>query len=308
MVIRNIISIDDLSKEEIMEILCDAKKLDLMPEVKKSKFLNNKIVSTMFFEASTRTKLSFEAAAQKLGANILPFDSIGSSISKGESLLDTVRMLESYADILIIRHPNDGATRLATEYSSKPVINAGDGSNQHPSQTLLDLYTIKEEKKTLENLTIAFVGDLKYGRTVHSLTKAIAHFNPKKLYFISPELLRLPKDLLDELDNSKINYEILEDYRQCLSEIDVFYMTRIQKERFPDIEDYEKLKGVYVINKENIEYKVKEDMIIMHPLPRVDEISTDLDNTKHALYFKQAKNGIPIRQAMMLKVLNMEVR
>jgi aspartate carbamoyltransferase catalytic subunit len=308
MIARNIISIDDLTKDEILEILDNAKKLDLMEDEKKSEYLKNKIVSTMFFEASTRTKLSFESAAQKLGAQILPFDSIASSLSKGESFLDTVRMLESYADILVIRHPNDGAARLATEVSNKPVLNAGDGANQHPSQTLLDLYTIKEEKATLENLTIAFVGDLKYGRTVHSLTKAIIHFNPKKIYFVSPELLKLPNDLLDELDSNNINYDILDDYRECLHEVDVFYMTRIQKERFPDIEDYEKLRGIYVINKENIEGKTKEDMIIMHPLPRVDEISTDLDNTKHALYFKQAKNGIPVRQAMMLRVLNMEVK
>ena len=308
MIARNIISIDDLTKDEILEILDNAKKLDLMEDEKKSEYLKNKIVSTMFFEASTRTKLSFESAAQKLGAQILPFDSIALSLSKGESFLDTVRMLESYADILVIRHPNDGAARLATEVSNKPVLNAGDGANQHPSQTLLDLYTIKEEKATLENLTIAFVGDLKYGRTVHSLTKAIIHFNPKKIYFVSPELLKLPKDLLEELDSNNINYDILDDYRECLHEVDVFYMTRIQKERFPDIEDYEKLRGIYVINKENIEGKTKEDMIIMHPLPRVDEISTDLDNTKHALYFKQAKNGIPVRQAMMLRVLNMEVK
>ena len=237
MIARNIISIDDLTKDEILEILDNAKKLDLMEDEKKSEYLKNKIVSTMFFEASTRTKLSFESAAQKLGAQILPFDSIASSLSKGESFLDTVRMLESYADILVIRHPNDGAARLATEVSNKPVLNAGDGANQHPSQTLLDLYTIKEEKATLENLTIAFVGDLKYGRTVHSLTKAIIHFNPKMIYFVSPELLRLPNDLLDELDSNNINYEILDDYRECLHEVDVFYMTRIQKERFPDIED-----------------------------------------------------------------------
>ncbi len=308
MSVRNIISIEDLTKIEIIEILDNAKVLDEMNEEKKSEYLKNKIISTVFFEASTRTKLSFETASQKLGARILPFDSIGSSISKGESFLDTIRMLESYADVLVIRHPHDGSSRLAADYVNKPILNAGDGSNQHPSQTLLDLYTIREEKKSLENLNIAFVGDLKYGRTVHSLIKALFHFNPKKIYLISPENLKLPIDLIEELEKNKIKYEELCDYRECLHEIDVFYMTRIQKERFPDIEEYEKLKGVYVINKENIIGKVKEDMIIMHPLPRVDEISTDLDNTRHALYFKQAKNGIPVRQAMILKVLNMEVK
>lgn len=212
-------------------------------------------------------------------------------------------MVESYSDVIVVRHPNDGAARLASTTSQKPVLNAGDGSNQHPSQTLLDLYTIKDEKGTLNNLSIAFVGDLKYGRTVHSLVKALTHFNPV-IYFVAPKILQMPSYLIDDLDKNNIKYEILEDFRDCLDKIDVFYMTRIQKERFPDIEDYEKLKGVYVINKKNILGKCKEDMIILHPLPRVDEISTDLDDTKHALYFKQAKNGIPIRQAMMMKVLD----
>lgn len=226
-----------------------------------------------------------------------------SSVKKGESFSDTIKMVESYSDVIVVRHPNDGAARLASTTSQKPVLNAGDGSNQHPSQTLLDLYTIKDEKGTLNNLSIAFVGDLKYGRTVHSLVKALTHFNPV-IYFVAPKILQMPSYLIDDLDKNNIKYEILEDFRDCLDKIDVFYMTRIQKERFPDIEDYEKLKGVYIINKKNILGKCKEDMIILHPLPRVDEISTDLDDTKHALYFKQAKNGIPIRQAMMMKVLD----
>ena len=301
---KDIISMNDMSKEEILEILEIAKKIEKTSEEEKLNFLKGKIIATLFFEPSTRTKMSFESAAFRLGAQVLQLPPLElSSVKKGESFSDTIKMVESYSDVIVVRHPNDGAARLASTTSQKPVLNAGDGSNQHPSQTLLDLYTIKEEKGTLNNLSIAFVGDLKYGRTVHSLVKALTHFNPT-IYFVAPKILQMPSYLIDDLDKNNIKYEILEDFRDCLDKIDVFYMTRIQKERFPDIEDYEKLKGVYVINKKNILGKCKEDMIILHPLPRVDEISTDLDDTKHALYFKQAKNGIPIRQAMMMKVLD----
>ena len=301
---KDIISMNDMSKEEILEILEIAEKIEKTSEEEKLNFLKGKIIATLFFEPSTRTKMSFESAAFRLGAQVLQLPPLElSSVKKGESFSDTIKMVESYSDVIVVRHPNDGAARLASTTSRKPVLNAGDGSNQHPSQTLLDLYTIKDEKGTLNNLSIAFVGDLKYGRTVHSLVKALTHFNPV-IYFVAPKILQMPSYLIDDLDKNNIKYEILEDFRDCLDKIDVFYMTRIQKERFPDIEDYEKLKGVYVINKKNILGKCKEDMIILHPLPRVDEISTDLDDTKHALYFKQAKNGIPIRQAMMMKVLD----
>ena len=301
---KDIISMNDMSKEEILEILEIAKKIEKTSEEEKLNFLKGKIIATLFFEPSTRTKMSFESAAFRLGAQVLQLPPLElSSVKKGESFSDTIKMVESYSDVIVVRHPNDGAARLASTTSQKPVLNAGDGSNQHPSQTLLDLYTIKDEKGTLNNLSIAFVGDLKYGRTVHSLVKALTHFNPV-IYFVAPKILQMPSYLIDDLDKNNIKYEILEDFRDCLDKIDVFYMTRIQKERFPDIEDYEKVKGVYVINKKNILGKCKEDMIILHPLPRVDEISTDLDDTKHALYFKQAKNGIPIRQAMMTKVLD----
>ena len=301
---KDIISMNDMSKEEILEILEVAEKIEKTSEEEKLNFLKGKIIATLFFEPSTRTKMSFESAAFRLGAQVLQLPPLElSSVKKGESFSDTIKMVESYSDVIVVRHPNDGAARLASITSQKPVLNAGDGSNQHPSQTLLDLYTIKDEKGTLNNLSIAFVGDLKYGRTVHSLVKALTHFNPV-IYFVAPKILQMPSYLIDDLDKNNIKYEILEDFRDCLDKIDVFYMTRIQKERFPDIEDYEKLKGVYVINKKNILGKCKEDMIILHPLPRVDEISTDLDDTKHALYFKQAKNGIPIRQAMMMKVLD----
>ena len=300
---ESIISMNDMSKEEILNILELARKIDETPDDEKLKFLYGKIIATLFFEPSTRTKMSFESAAQRLGAQVLQLPPVEqSSLKKGESFRDTIKMVEAYSDLIVVRHPLDGAARLADETSKKAIINAGDGSNQHPSQTLLDLYTLLEEQGSLENLEIAFVGDLKYGRTVHSLVKALTHFNPK-IYFIAPQILQMPQYLLDELDKNNIKYEVLEDFRDCLDKIDVFYMTRIQKERFPDIEDYEQVKGIYVINKENILGKCKDDMIILHPLPRVDEISTDLDDTKHALYFKQARNGIPVRQAMMMTVL-----
>ena len=300
---ESIISMNDMSKEEILNILELARKIDETPDDEKLKFLYGKIIATLFFEPSTRTKMSFESAAQRLGAQVLQLPPVEqSSLKKGESFRDTIKMVEAYSDLIVVRHPLDGAARLADETSKKAIINAGDGSNQHPSQTLLDLYTILEEKGSLENLEIAFVGDLKYGRTVHSLVKALTHFNPK-IYFIAPQILQMPQYLLDELDQNNIKYAVLADFRDCLDKIDVFYMTRIQKERFPDIEDYEQVKGIYVINKENILGKCKDDMIILHPLPRVDEISTDLDDTKHALYFKQARNGIPVRQAMMMTVL-----
>lgn len=303
---KDIISMNDMTKEEIMEILKLAKRIENTSEEEKLKILSGKIVSTLFFEPSTRTKMSFESAAYRLGANVLQLPPAEySSLKKGESFSDTIKMVESYSDVIVVRHPFDGAARLASVTSKKPVINAGDGSNQHPSQTLLDLYTILEEKGTLENLSIAFVGDLKYGRTVHSLMRALTHFNPT-VYFVAPQILQMPDYLLEDLRKNNIKYEILSDFRDCLDKIDVFYMTRIQKERFLDIDEYEKLKGIYIINKKNILGKCKDDMIILHPLPRVDEISIDLDSTKHALYFKQAKNGIPIRQAMMLKVLEKE--
>ena len=302
--IKDIISMNDMSKEEILNILKIAEKIEDTSEEEKLKFLHGKIISTLFFEPSTRTKMSFESAALRLGAEILHFPPLElTSLKKGESFTDTIKMVESYSDVIVVRHPYDGAARLAANTSKKPVLNAGDGSNQHPSQTLLDLYTILKEKGTLNNISIAFVGDLKYGRTVHSLVKALTHFNPK-IYFISPEILQMPQYLLDDLDKNNVKYEILKDFRDCLNKIDVFYMTRIQRERFPDIEDYEKVKGIYVINKENIVGKCKENMIILHPLPRVDEIATDLDDTKYALYFKQAKNGIPVRQAMIMTVLD----
>ena len=296
---KDIISMNDFTAEEILLILKKAEAIEKMSDEEKLSLMHGKIVATMFYEPSTRTKLSFESAAMRLGANILYFDTEHSSVKKGESFSDTIRMVESYSDIIVIRHPLDGAARLAASVSHKPVLNGGDGSNQHPSQTLLDLYTIMKEKGTLENLHIAFTGDLKYGRTVHSLVKALKHCHPI-IYFVSPSMLSMPQYLLDDLDDAGVTYYIEENFTGCLDKLDVFYMTRIQRERFPDPEEYEKVKGVYIINRGNIEGKCKDDMIIMHPLPRVNEIDVDLDTTKYARYFEQARNGIPIRQAMMM--------
>ena len=296
---KDIISMNDFTAEEILLILKKAEAIEKTSDEEKLSLMHGKIVATMFYEPSTRTKLSFESAAMRLGANILYFDTEHSSVKKGESFSDTIRMVESYSDIIVIRHPLDGAARLAASVSHKPVLNGGDGSNQHPSQTLLDLYTIMKEKGTLENLHIAFTGDLKYGRTVHSLVKALKHFHPI-IYFVSPSMLSMPQYLLDDLDDAGVIYYIEENFTGCLDKLDVFYMTRIQRERFPDPEEYEKVKGVYIINRGNIEGKCKDDMIIMHPLPRVNEIDVDLDTTKYARYFEQARNGIPIRQAMMM--------
>ena len=296
---KDIIPMNDFTAEEILHILKKAEAIEKMSDEEKLSLMHGKIVATMFYEPSTRTKLSFESAAMRLGANILYFDTEHSSVKKGESFSDTIRMVESYSDIIVIRHPLDGAARLAASVSHKPVLNGGDGSNQHPSQTLLDLYTIMKEKGTLENLHIAFTGDLKYGRTVHSLVKALKHFHPV-IYFVSPSNLAMPQYLLDDLDDAGVTYYIEENFTGCLDKLDVFYMTRIQRERFPDPEEYEKVKGIYIINRGNIEGKCKDDMIIMHPLPRVNEIDVDLDTTKYARYFEQARNGIPIRQAMMM--------
>ncbi len=293
---KDIISMRDLSKEEIIHILKVARDLEENPQ---PELMKGRVVSTLFFEPSTRTRLSFWSAAQRLGAQVLGFDSPdGTSAKKGETLSDTIRMAAAYSDIIVMRQPNDGAARLASEVSNVPVLNAGDGSNQHPSQTLLDLYTIQKQFGSLEGKSIAFVGDLKYGRTVHSLAKALTHFGAT-MYFVAPESLQMPEYICEDLDKLGIEYHKVEDYRAILDTIDIFYMTRIQRERFPDDEEYEKVKGVYIINKESILGKCKKNMIIMHPLPRVNEIETDLDNTKHALYFEQAANGVPTRQAML---------
>lgn len=296
---KDFLGIKEMSKEEIIEILNTAKKLDNMPDKKRRKMMSGKIMASLFFEPSTRTRLSFTSAAYKLGCQVLGFDNPDiSSIKKGESLRDTIIMVSAYSDVIVMRHYIEGAAKLAEEVTNTPIINAGDGANEHPSQTLLDLYTIREELGSIENKKVAFVGDLKYGRTVHSLANALKMFNGE-FYFIAPKIIQIPDYILKELDKAKIKYHIHSDYTNILKDIDCLYMTRIQRERFDDIKEYEKVKHAFQISKKDIEGKCKDNMIIMHPLPRVDEINIDLDNTKYAKYFIQARNGVPIRMAML---------
>ena len=296
---KNFISIKELSKEEIIEVLDTAKKLDNTDSDERRKIMDGKIMTSIFFEPSTRTRLSFTSAAYRMGCKELGFDNPDkSSIMKGESLRDTIIMVSAYSDIIVMRHNIDGAAKFAEEVTKCPVINAGDGSNEHPSQTLLDLYTLREELGSIENKKIAFVGDTKYGRTVHSLSKALKMFNGE-LYFVSPDIIQIPDYILKELDQANIKYKKLNSYEEILKDIDCLYMTRIQKERFDNINEYEKVKNAFNISRKDIEGKCKDNMIIMHPLPRVDEINIDLDDTKYAKYFIQARNGVPTRMAML---------
>src|SRR3989338_2095005 len=296
---RDIISINDFSKEELLHILKVARQIEQKP---KDNLLKGKILAALFFEPSTRTRLSFVSSMEQLGGKIIGFSTAAvTSIQKGESLWDTIKMTSQYSDVIVIRHPLEGSSRLAAEASPVPVINGGDGSNQHPTQTMLDLYTIQKTKGRLENLHVGFVGDLKYGRTVHSLVIALAHFSPT-FYFIAPEELQMPESYLDELFQKKIKYFKTSDLARFSKELDVLYVTRIQKERFPDPLEYEKFKGIYRIDEAFLQ-NVKKDMKIMHPLPRVNEISKSVDDTPHAAYFEQAANGIPIRKALLALVL-----
>ncbi|MBN1156477.1 aspartate carbamoyltransferase [Candidatus Woesearchaeota archaeon] len=296
---RDIISIRDFKKDEILYVLRMAKGME---EKKLPELLKGKVLATLFFEPSTRTRLSFESAMSKLGGKVIGFaDTSITSISKGESLSDTIRIVEGYSDAIVMRHPVEGAARLAAEAASIPIINGGDGSNQHPTQTFLDLYTILKTKKTLNNLHIGFLGDLKYGRTVHSLVDAMSHFNAR-MYFISPESLRMPEDLLEELKAKGIKFVEETDLLKVSGSLDVLYNTRIQKERFPDELEYKKVKGAYRLDKGFLSH-IKPDLKILHPLPRVDELSPELDSTPNAVYFEQAKNGIPVREALLALVL-----
>ena len=296
---KDIISINDFSKEELLYILRVVRQIEQKP---KNNLLKGKILATLFFEASTRTRLSFMSAMEQLGGEIIGFSaSSTTSIQKGESLWDTIKMTEQYADVIVMRHPLEGSARLAAEAASIPVINGGDGSNQHPTQTILDMYTILKIKGKLEDLHIGFVGDLKYGRTVHSLAIALSHFNPV-FYFIAPDELQMPESYLDELFQRKVKYYKTSDLTRISKELDVLYVTRIQKERFPDPLEYEKFKDMYRIDGAFLQH-VKKDLKIMHPLPRVSEIDKSVDNTSHAAYFEQAANGIPVRKALLALVL-----
>ncbi len=294
---RHLISIDDLSKDDIIYVLDRAEEFEEIARGRKSDILEGKILANLFFEPSTRTRMSFEVAMKRLGGEVINVTAQeASSIAKGETLADTVRVVSKYADAIVIRHPLEGSARLASEFSEVPVINAGDGAGQHPTQTLLDLYTIRKESR-LEGLRIALLGDLKYSRTVHSLIKALTLFNAK-IYLISPESLRLPEEFVEELEGDIEEVEL----EEVIGEIDVLYVTRIQKERFPDEEEYRRVAGSYKITPEILR-EAKEDLIIMHPLPRVDEIDPAVDATRHAKYFDQAFYGVPVRMAILTEVM-----
>ncbi len=297
---KNLISIQDFSKEEILEILKMAEEFEKNPN---QPLFKGKVIASIFFEPSTRTRLSFETAANRLGARVIGFsDSVNTSLSKGETLKDTIKMISNYADLIVMRHPLEGSARYASEISSVPVINAGDGSNQHPTQTLLDLYSIFKTQGTLENLRINIAGDLKYGRTVHSLIQAMSHFNPRFL-FTSPEELSLPKEYKDYLREKGIEYRETHNLSEGIADSDIIYMTRVQRERFTDPIEYERVRNVYVLTGPMIKSS-KPNMKILHPLPRVNEISIDVDDSTHAYYFEQARNGIYTRMAIITKLLN----
>lgn len=297
----DIISIKDLKRENIDYIIEEALKLENIANSKEtSEILKGKILGMMFFEPSTRTKLSFETAMKRLGGECIGFENTTmSSVSKGESIADTAKMFEAYSDILVIRHELEGVSRFISDIVDVPVINAGDGSSEHPTQTLLDLYTIKKEFGKIDNLKIGIIGDLKYGRTVHSLAYALCLYNTE-MYFVSPKELQMPEDILHDLEIKNINFHVEEDLKKVVDEVDVLYVTRIQKERFRDLDEYIKVKGAYVINKELVENK---DLIVMHPLPRIDEIASDVDDTKYNKYFEQAYNAIPVRMAILKNLI-----
>ena len=296
--LKNIISIKDFTRRDIEYILDEASKLEDIAKSKSvSKRLDGKILGLMFFEPSTRTRLSFETAMKRLGGSCIGFDSSSSSsVSKGESIADTAKMFEGYSDALVIRHELEGVSKFISDIVDVPVINAGDGAGQHPTQTLLDLYTIKKEIGEIDNLKIALVGDLKYGRTVHSLSNALTLFNNIKIYMVSPDELKMPDEILHDLDKTNVSYEKADSIESIIGDVDVLYVTRIQKERFGDIEDYLKIKGAYIVNKKMLE---GNDLIVMHPLPRIDEISTDVDKTPYNKYFTQAANAVPVRMAIL---------
>ncbi|MBU3184051.1 aspartate carbamoyltransferase [Clostridium estertheticum] len=300
---RNLIDPMDLSLLELEEIFDYADEIIKNPK-DYAHICDGKILATLFYEPSTRTRLSFEAAMLRLGGEVLGFsEAQSSSASKGESVADTIRTVECYADIAAMRHPKEGAAKVAAMNSQMPVINAGDGGHQHPTQTLTDLLTIRNIKGTLSNLTIGVCGDLKFGRTVHSLIKAMSRYENVKFILIAPNELKIPKYIKEEvLEKNNIEFEEVEKLEEVIGDLDILYMTRVQKERFFNEEDYIRLKDTYILNKEKM-VKAKEDMIILHPLPRVNEIAVELDTDPRACYFRQAKYGMYVRMALIAKLL-----
>ena len=296
---KSLIAIGDFSKEEILHVLETAREFE---QNKEQKFLEGKVIASLFFEPSTRTRLSFETAINRLGAKVIGFsDASNTSQSKGETLKDTIKMVSNYVDMIVMRHPLEGSSRYASEVASVPVVNAGDGANQHPSQTLLDLYSIMQTQGRLDSLTINMVGDLKYGRTTHSLLQAMSHFNPKFI-FTSPEELKMPKEYKTFPDAKGIADEATTSLEEHLNDCDILYMTRVQQERFTDPMEYERVKDVYRLSASMLT-DVKENMKILHPLPRITEIDQDVDDTPYAYYFKQAENGLYVRMAIISYLL-----
>ena len=297
---RSFVTIADLSREKILYLIRMAQEFEAFPN---RDLLKNRIVATLFFEPSTRTRLSFETAANRLGAKVIGFtDPKVTSSTKGETLKDTIMMVSNYADVIVMRHYLEGAAQYASEVSPVPVVNAGDGANQHPSQTMLDLYSIYKTQGRLDNLNILLVGDLKYGRTVHSLLMAMRHFNPT-FHFIAPKELAMPEEYKVYCREHGIRYEEHEAFNaDVIAEADILYMTRVQRERFTDLMEYERVKDVYILRAAMLK-KARENMKILHPLPRVNEIAYDVDNDPHAYYFEQARNGLYARQAIISDVL-----
>lgn len=299
---RSLISINDYTPEEICHIL------DIGEDFERNRhqnLLNGRVIASLFFEPSTRTRLSFETAIQLLGGNVIGFSSTaGTSVQKGESLKDTIIMVASYADLIVMRNPIDGSARFASEVSKVPIINAGDGSNQHPTQCLLDLYSIRKTQGTLENLEITIVGDLKYGRTVHSLVQAMCHFNAK-FNFVSPEELRMPNTVIQYIKDANLRYDEYTDIEDVIPHSDIIYMTRVQRERFPDPLEYEKVKNSYILRNHMLA-DAKSNCRILHPLPRVNEINVDVDANPMAYYFQQAQNGLFVRQALIAAILGLK--
>lgn len=300
---KDLISITDYSKEDYLHILELAAEFEKNPN---QRLLEGKVVASLFFEPSTRTRLSFETAINRLGGRIVGFsDSGSSSVSKGETLHDTIRMVSNYVDLIVMRHPLEGSARYAAEVADVPVINAGDGANQHPTQTLLDMYSILKTQGTLDNINIFMIGDLKYGRTVHSLLMALTEFEKPIFNFIAPEELSMPEEYKLFLKEKGIRFFEHTEINENINHADIIYMTRVQKERFMDPIEYEKVKNVYILRNSMLN-DTKPNMRILHPLPRINEIHPDVDKNEKAYYFTQAKNGVYTRQAIISHILNLK--
>lgn len=301
---HNFVTIADFSKEQLMHLINMAQEFEKYPN---RRLLDGKIVATLFFEPSTRTRLSFETAANRLGAKVIGFsDAKATSVSKGETLNDTIKIVSNYADIIVMRHYYEGAAQYASEVTQVPIVNAGDGAHMHPSQCLLDLYSIYKTQGTLENLNIFLVGDLKYGRTVHSLIMAMRHFNPT-FHFIAPQELAMPQQYKLYCKEHNIKYVEHTDFdEKTISKADIIYMTRVQRERFTDLMEYEKVKDLYILRNDMLK-SAKENMRILHPLPRVNEIAQDVDSNPHAYYFEQAHNGLFAREAIYCYCLGIDL-